>query len=245
MDPVPIPSSRVRIRIDGGRAMLARCELLCAMAGSRGPGRLGPVGVSIRGLQGAFDHAEVRAAIVAAPDLRYVYVNESYHGIRADVAMVGNTYRDVFPEAAAAGAEAKLREVLSTGRSWVVDDYPTPLPNRDLPAWWQGECIPIGLRSADPDAVLILIWDVTRRHIPGIGAAVASPEQTRVATARAKLAARMAALGLTEAAGWRIGEEVHETAEGTAWILRPLHLREDAPPLEERVLFERAPGVRG
>lgn len=236
--------TRIRIDVDAQRASLARCRLLCELA----PGRSGGSGaarISIQGLEDAFDNAEVRAAILTGRELRYAYVNRSYHRIRPEVAMVGSIYRDVFPEAAAAGAEANLRKVLAAGRSWIVDDYPTPLPNRDVPAWWQGECVPLALRSPEPDAVLILIWDVTRRHIPGIGPSVPSPEQTRVETARAKLAAQMAALGLTEVDGWQICEEVHETAEGTVWILRPLHLRADAPPLEMRVLFKRQAGSSG
>jgi hypothetical protein len=87
--------------------------------------------------------------------------------------------------------------------------------------------------------VLILIWDLTRRHIREIGPSVGSREQTRVETARAKLAAQMATMGLTAADGWQICEEVRETAEGTIWILRPLHLREEPPPLEMRVVFKR------
>ena len=71
------------------------------------------------------------------------------------------------------------------------------------------------------------------------GPAVASHEQTRVDIARAKLTAQMVAMGLMPADGWRIGEEVRETAHGTEWILRPLHLRRDPPSLEARVLFER------
>jgi hypothetical protein len=235
------PGTRVRIDVDAPHASLARCRLLCELA-PQGRGGFGAARVSILGLEEAFDNAEVRAAIVAGRELRYVYVNESYRAIRPEVAMVGSTYREVFPEAAAGGAEANLRRVLATGRSWVVDDYPTPLPNRDVAAWWQGECVPIALRSGERDAVLILIWEVTRRHIPEIGPAAASREQTRVKTARAKLAAQMAAMGLMQADGWQIGEEVQESAEGTVWILRPLHLREDAPPLEMRVLFKRQGG---
>lgn len=236
--------TRIRIDVDAHRASLARCELLCELASSpRGAGGFEAARVSIQGLDRAFGGAEVRTAIVLGRELRYVYVNESYRNIRPDTAMVGNTYPEVFPEAAAAGAEANLLATLATGRSWVVDDYPTPLPNRDVPAWWQGECVPIALRGHELDAVLILIWDVTRRHLPDIGPAVGSREQTRVETARAKLIAQMAAMGLTAAEGWRIGEEVRESAQGTVWILRPLHLREDAPPLEARVLFERPPAT--
>lgn len=233
-------ATRIQIDVDARRALHARCELICQFAPEgRTSDAAGGLRVSIDGLGRAFGNTEMRAAIVVGRELRYAYVNESYRNIRPEVAMVGSTYREVFPEAAAAGAEAKLLETLSTGRSWVVDDYPTPLPNRDVPAWWQGECVPVALRGQRPDAVLILIWEVTSRYLAGIGPAVASREQTRVDTARAKLTAQMVEMGLMPADGWRIGEEVRETAQGTEWILRPLHLRREPPALEARVLFER------
>jgi len=231
--------ARVRVSIDARRASIARCELICQLAPCGDASGLEGARFSIDGLVGVFGDAEVRVAVVAGEELRYVYVNESYRDIRPDVPMVGSTYREVFPEAAAAGAEANLQGVIRTEKSWLVDDYPTPLPNREVPAWWQGECVPLALRGERADAVLILIWDVTRRHLPRVGPPVASRELTRVDAARAKLTAQMAALGLTFEGGWRISEEVRETAHGTAWVLRPLHLRETSPPLEVTVVFER------
>jgi len=240
----PASGRRVRIEVDAPRAARARCELLCQLAAAR-PGASGLDGArfSLDGLEEAFGGAEVRAAIVEGFELRYAYVNESYRNIRPDVAMVGRTYRDVFPEAAAAGAEANLRRVIATGTAWIVDDYATPLPNRDVPAWWQGECVPMSLHGRGPDSVLILIWEVTRRHLEGIGPQVSSREQTRVAAARAKLLAQMAALGLRRADGWRICEEVRETAVGTTWVLRPLHMQKEAPSLEVVVEFHRGSGA--
>ena len=171
MDAVnPLSGKRIRLALDASRAAVARCELLCQFATVRqGASPLQGARFSIDGLDKAFGGAEVRAALIEGPDLRYAYVNESYRNIRPDVPMVGRTYREVFPEAAAAGAEANLQRVIATDASWIVDDYATPLPNRDVPAWWQGECVPVTLRGERPDAVLILIWDVTRRHLDGIG----------------------------------------------------------------------------
>lgn len=232
--------ARLRIDVDSRNASLVRCELLCEFTSppAASPSAEGPR-FSIDGLEKVVGDAQVRTAIVSGMDLRYTYVNESYRAIRPDLAMVGKTYREVFPEAAAGGAEANLQRVIASGKSWVVEDYPTPLPGRDMPAWWQGECVPIALAGAQPDAVLILIWEVTRRHLAGAGPAAASREHTRVETARTKLAAHMSALGLTAERGWRISEQVRETDEGTEWILRPMHLREDPPRLEARVVFER------
>jgi hypothetical protein len=45
----------------------------------------------------------------------------------------------------------------------------------------------------------------------------------RVAAARRELEARMSALGLTTAKGWRIIERVVDAGEGSAWVLLPLH----------------------
>jgi hypothetical protein len=197
--------------------------------------------VSADEIEKAFGNSEVRLAVVAAPDLRYVYVNPSYRSIRPDVAMLGRTYREVFPEAAEAGAEQRLKSVIATSETWIVDDYPTWLPNRDVPAWWQGECVPIALDgSGTPDAALILIWDVTQRHVPEFGAPAKSEERTRIDAARVKLTVRMSASGLEIADGWHISEEIRETDEATEWILRPLHLQHVAPPsLVERVAFPR------
>ena len=188
-----------------------------------------------------FGNSEVRLAVVAAPDLRYVYVNPAYRSIRPEIPMIGRTYREVFPEAAEAGAEERLKSVIATSETWIVDDYPTWLPNREVPAWWQGECVPIDLQgSGRPDAALILIWDVTQRHVPDFGTPVKSEPRTRIDAARVKLMVRMSASGLETADGWHISEEIRETDEATEWILRPLHLQHVAPAsLVERVAFPR------
>ncbi len=241
MSPDP---ARIHIAIDARRAAIARGELLCELAAADGGARFEGARFAIDGFDAVFGEAEVKIAVVAGHDLRYVYVNESYRRIRADVAMVGKTYREVFPEAADGGAEASLRRVIATSRSWLVDDYPTPLPNRDVPAWWQGECVPIALGGGETDGVLIVLWEVTRRHLEGVGPVVASHEQTRVDAARAKLMAQMASIGLTRAQGWRIGEQVRETPQGTVWVLRPIHLRHESPPLEVTVLFDKAASSR-
>jgi len=193
-------------------------------------------------LEKVFGDAEVLIAAMSAPDLRYLYVNAGYHGIRAGVPMVGRTYREVFPEAAAAGAEARLHTVIDNRERWIVEDYPTRLPNREVPAWWQGECVPIDVAGTGwPDAVLILLWDVTSRHVPQWGVRARSEESVRIEAGKVKLTARMATLGLTAERGWRISEEIRETDEATWWLLRPIHMRETAPAhLVERVEFARA-----
>ena len=100
--------------------------------------------------------------------------------------------------------------------------------------------MPVALRGEDSDAVLILIWDVTHRHL-GTGSIAPTRERTRVEAGRAKLMAQMVGLGLTPADGWRVCEEVREDQSGTTWILRPIHIRKDPPQLEVTVEFKRSP----
>jgi hypothetical protein len=200
--------------------------------------------ISVGDLERVFANAEVQVAVVAGSELRYLYVNAAYRAIRPEVPMVGRTYRDVFPEAADAGAEARLRSVIRTSESWIVEDYPTWLPNRPVPAWWQGECVPIDVTGrGHADAALILIWEVTQRHIPDWGPPPPSDARLRIDAAKAKLAARMAEHGLDLADGWSISEEVREADDATLWILRPMHLRQSAPAwLTEQVAFTRSRG---
>lgn len=235
------PGTRIRIDVDARHAAIVRCQLLCQLAPDSSPTEpWGSGRFSIQGLEKVFGAAEVCAAVVVGPELRYAYVNQSYRRIRAEVAMVGRTYAEVFPEAAAGGAQARLQQVMETETSWVVDDYPTPLPHRDVPAWWQGECVPINLGGSTADAVLILIWDVSHRHLREAKPVMFSKSKSRIERARQALAEQMAELGLTAGEGWTICEEVRETAAGTSWILRPLHLRHTSPPIEVTVLFESA-----
>ena len=56
--------------------------------------------------------------------------------------------------------------------------------------------------------------------------------------ARDALLTRMVSAGLTAQAGWRIKEELRHSLHGTEWILSPIHLREAAPALEERVRID-------
>lgn len=202
-----------------------------------------PLRLNLGDLETLFGNAEVQLAVMAGPSLRYAYVNRSYHGICPGTIMVGRTYREVFPEAAAAGAEARLQLAMESGHSWIVDDYPTRIPGREAPLWWQGECVPIDLGGhGRADAVLVAIWDVSHRHVPGALPSSKSADRLRIDSARVRLAARMAFHGLRAGAGWRVSEEVVETERATVWTLRPIHLRERAPAdLRESVEFERAP----
>lgn len=48
--------------------------------------------------------------------------------------------------------------------------------------------------------------------------------------AEAQLRRKMEALGLYERDGWKVTEVMRESSGGTELVLRPLHLRRDAPP---------------
>ncbi len=62
----------------------------------------------------------------------------------------------------------------------------------------------------------------------------------RIAEAKEELLARMHALGLKAANGWRITEELRHTTTGTEWIFRPVHLREPSPDLCTSVAIDHA-----
>ena len=59
--------------------------------------------------------------------------------------------------------------------------------------------------------------------------------RARIAAARAVLHERMGAMGLTEAGGWTIAEELCNVADGSELVLRPMHLKHDPPEFEVKV----------
>lgn len=65
--------------------------------------------------------------------------------------------------------------------------------------------------------------------------ALAAEVSARLEGAKKSLLERMKAHGLGTANGWRVREELRHSLGGTEWIFRPVHLRETAPDLEERV----------
>ncbi len=64
---------------------------------------------------------------------------------------------------------------------------------------------------------------------------LASDLAARIERARGELIARMQALGLEPADGWRVGEEIRSTMSGTVFVLRPVHIRLDGPDIEATV----------
>jgi hypothetical protein len=60
----------------------------------------------------------------------------------------------------------------------------------------------------------------------------------RIQDAKAEIAAKMAAAGLTARDGWRVSEELRSTPEGTQFVFRPVHSRLDAPGIESTVTID-------
>jgi hypothetical protein len=71
-------------------------------------------------------------------------------------------------------------------------------------------------------------------HVESLAAEVVA----RLEGAKRELAAKMQAMGMTAATGWRVTEELRHTVAGTEWIFRPVHLREQSPDLEVRVAID-------
>ena len=67
---------------------------------------------------------------------------------------------------------------------------------------------------------------------------LAAAVTVRVEAARTRLAAWMSANGLRERDGWRVSEELRSTANGTAFVFRPIHSRLDAPDHQEAVFID-------
>ena len=59
-------------------------------------------------------------------------------------------------------------------------------------------------------------------------AAIAAEVAARIAEAKAQLAIRMQAMGLTQDKGWRVVEGLRDTPTGHEFVLRPIHLHEEA-----------------
>jgi PAS domain S-box-containing protein len=107
-------------------------------------------------------HAGSAIAVIQGRELRHVLVNTAYQAIAPGTPMLGRTYREVFPEAADAGTEARLRHVLETAEPWAVDAYPAPIPGKP-DATWEGHVVQVPAPAGDEPAVLAVISDITER----------------------------------------------------------------------------------
>ena len=108
-------------------------------------------------LETVLNHSRVGIAVLRGEELRYTLVNDYYQAIAPGTQMVGRTYREVFPDAAEAGAEARSREVLLTGRTWELDRYNAPIPGKP-DATWEGVILRLPMDENDGPSILVLTW---------------------------------------------------------------------------------------
>ncbi|MGY6217325.1 response regulator [Methylolobus aquaticus] len=125
-------------------------------------------------LECVINHAGACIAVLKGRDLRYVLVNPAFEAFTQGVPMVGRTYRELFPEAAAAGAEARLEQVLETGEPWHVEAYRAPVPG--FPdALWQGHVVRLPSIPGEEASLLAVVWEIT-----ALKQAEAALEETRL-----------------------------------------------------------------
>jgi PAS domain S-box-containing protein len=113
-----------------------------------------------RFLETLLDTAQVCIAVMTGRDLRYTVVNKAYQSLRPNVPMLGRTYRDVFPEAAAAGTEALLQRVLDAGEPRFDYGYHAPIPGKPDAAW-DHQIVRLPSAQEEESSVLVITWDVT------------------------------------------------------------------------------------
>jgi PAS domain S-box-containing protein len=107
----------------------------------------------------AMNAVDACVAILAGDELRYTFVNRAFKAILPEVDMVGQRFRDVFPQAAQNGTEDALRQVLDNGRPWRIERYSAPVPG-DEAAVWEGEAARMESAGAEP-SVIIFVRNVT------------------------------------------------------------------------------------
>jgi PAS domain S-box-containing protein len=121
-----------------------------------------PSTAHLQALGAAADQASLCIAILAGRDLRFSYVNAACQALAPGITMLGRTYRDVFPEAARAGAEAALQRTMDAGKTRRVERYRAPVPAQ-ADAVWQGEVVPVATRAGEAPALAVLVENVAAR----------------------------------------------------------------------------------
>ncbi len=121
-------------------------------------------------------HAPYGIAVLRGRDLRYELVNPTFQAmVEPETELIGRRYGEVFSEATAAGAEARLLKVIETGEPWILGGSQAPIPGRP-DARWAGQVVPLPAAEDGEPCLLALVWDVTRQ--------VAANEAQREAEAR-------------------------------------------------------------
>jgi len=111
-------------------------------------------------LVAAIDNVDECVAVLSGHELRYTYVNRAYQAIWPGCQMLGRRFREVFPEAAQAGSEARYLEVLATGQPWYIARYRSPVAS-DPDALWEGEAVKVAAPTEGaPESVVIFVRNV-------------------------------------------------------------------------------------
>lgn len=114
-------------------------------------------------LASAIQATDVCIAVMTGYDLRFTIVNPAFQLLAPESAMLGQRYGEIFPEAAAAGAEERLRAVLDTGITWKLERYRAPVPGQP-DAVWEGEAVRLAPgRAGDEPSVGVFVQNVTGR----------------------------------------------------------------------------------
>ncbi len=102
-------------------------------------------------------------AVLKGRELRHTLANPAYQAAAgSSVPLVGLTYREVFPEAAAAGIEARLLKVLETGERWAVEGYTGAFFGKP-DAIWEGHVLPLPPTPGEEPSAIVVVREVTER----------------------------------------------------------------------------------
>ena len=108
-------------------------------------------------------HAPYGVSVCKGRELRYELVNPAYQEmVGPDIPLVGRRYSEIFPEAAAAGAEARLLEVIDTAEPWIISGFKAPIPGKP-DATWAGQVVCLPAATDGEPALLSIVWDVTEQ----------------------------------------------------------------------------------
>jgi PAS domain S-box-containing protein len=99
-------------------------------------------------------------AVMQGEELRYTMANQAFQAFAPDLPIIGRTYREVFPKAAAAGSEALLLQVLRTGEPRELEAYPAAVAGM-ADAVWQGQVVRLPAASGEEASVLFVAWNIT------------------------------------------------------------------------------------
>ena len=113
-------------------------------------------------LAAVVENSKTCLAVVTGCELRFTLVNPAYQAIAPGRPMLGQTFEEVFPEAASAWRERLVR-VLGKGEPWEIDRWRSPVPGKP-DATWQGRVVRLPTAAGEEPSALVAIDDVTERR---------------------------------------------------------------------------------